>query len=95
MGVLPMSVQTQTLLMGDKRFKIMTTSHVEGAEALPHSLRILRKRAAQCRRCRRAVSAKRIVDAGTQGVQGGEIEYMPARSFAARFHRCQCSLIWL
>ena len=27
----------------------------------------------------RELYAKRIVDAGTQGAQGGEIEYMPAR----------------
>ena len=41
MGVLPMSVQTQTLHVGDNDFEVCDTSHVEGAEALPHSLRIL------------------------------------------------------
>ena len=36
-----MSVQTQTLHVGDNDFEVCDTSHVEGAEALPHSLRIL------------------------------------------------------
>ena len=81
MGVLPMSVQTQTLHVGDNDFEVCDTSHVEGAEALPHSLRILLENVLRNvdDADARELYAKRIVDAGTQGVQGGEIEYMPAR----------------
>ena len=76
-----MSVQTQTLHVGDNDFEVCDTSHVEGAEALPHSLRILLENVLRNvdDSDARELYAKRIVDAGTQGVQGGEIEYMPAR----------------
>lgn len=76
-----MSVQTQTLHVGDNDFEVCDTSHVEGAEALPHSLRILLENVLRNvdDADARELYAKRIVDAGTQGVQGGEIEYMPAR----------------
>ena len=76
-----MSVQTQTLHVGDNDFEVCGTSHVEGAEALPHSLRILLENVLRNvgDADARELYAKRIVDAGTQGVQGGEIEYMPAR----------------
>ena len=71
----------QTLHVGDNDFKVCDTSHVEGAEALPHSLRILLENVLRNvdDADARELYAKRIVDAGTQGVQGGEIEYMPAR----------------
>ena len=76
-----MSVQTQTLHVGNNDFEVCDTSHVEGAEALPHSLRILLENVLRNvdDADARELYAKRIVDAGTQGVQGGEIEYMPAR----------------
>ena len=76
-----MSVQTQTLHVGDNDFEVCDTSHVEGAEALPHSLRILLENVLRNvdDADARELYAKRIVDAGTQGLQGGEIEYMPAR----------------
>ncbi len=76
-----MSVQTQTLHVGDNDFEMCDTSHIEGAEALPHSLRILLENVLRNvdDAGARELYAKRIVDAGAQGVQGGEIEYMPAR----------------
>ena len=67
MGVLPMSVQTQTLHVGDNDFEVCDTSHVEGAEALPHSLRILLENVLRNvdDADARELYAKRIVDAGT------------------------------
>ena len=41
MGVLPMSVQTQTLHVGTTISRYATRRMLKGAEALPHSLRIL------------------------------------------------------
>ena len=66
-----MSVQTQTLHVGDNDFEVCDTSHVEGAEALPHSLRILLENVLRNvdDADARELYAKRIVDAGTQGVK--------------------------
>ena len=85
MGVLPMSVQTQTLHVGDNDFEVCDTSHVEGAEALPHSLRILLENVLRNvdDADARELYAKRIVDAGTQLAFCCKIS--PA---------CRCSLTW-
>ncbi len=76
-----MAMQTQTLDIDGESFEIFATSQVQGAAKLPHSLHILLENVLRNvdDDATRELYAKRIVDAGMQGAQGGEIEYMPAR----------------
>ncbi len=76
-----MAIQTQTLNVGSDSFEVCDTAKVQGAAKLPHSLRILLENVLRNVEddAARELYVQRIVDAGAQGVQGGEIEYMPAR----------------
>ena len=73
--------RTDTLKYAGKTCEIYPVGSVENAERMPYTLRILIENV-----LREAdtsedamLYANRIVEAGLSGVQGGEIEYMPAR----------------
>ena len=73
--------KTKTLEMGSLSRKVFDVSSIPGAQRLPRALVVLLENVV-----RNATSdedaveaARRIVDAGTRGEQGSEIEFMPAR----------------
>ena len=87
----------QTLHVGDNDFKVCDTSHVEGAEALPHSLRILLENVLRNvdDADARELYAKRIVDAGTQAFRAAKLNTCLLVFCCKISPVCQCSLIWL
>ena len=73
--------ETKTLEMGSLSRKVFDVSSIPGAQRLPRALVVLlenvvRNAASDEDACE---AARRIVDAGTRGKQGEEIEFMPAR----------------
>lgn len=73
--------ETKTLEIGSLRRKVFDVSSIPGVQRLPRALVVLLENVV-----RNATSdddaieaARRIVDAGTRGEQGEEIEFMPAR----------------
>ena len=73
--------ETKTLEIGSLRRKVYDVSSIPGAQRLPRALVVLLENVV-----RNAASdeeaveaARRVVDAGTHGEQGAEIEFMPAR----------------
>ena len=73
--------ETKTLVTGSLRRKVFDVSSIPGAQRLPRALVVLLENVV-----RNAASdeeaveaARRVVDAGTRGEQGAEIEFMPAR----------------
>ena len=73
--------ETKTLEVGSLSRKVFDVSSIPGAQRLPRALVVLlenvvRNAASDGEACE---AARRIVDAGTRGEQGAEIEFMPAR----------------
>lgn len=64
-----------------KAYRYFSCDSLPGAEKMPYTLRILIENVLRNASSDEAAQrfAQRIVDAGLAGVQGGEIEYMPAR----------------
>ncbi len=69
------------LTVGEKSYTYYPIASIAGSERLPYSLKILLENVLRnvSSDAQAEVLAKRIVDAGTQGKTGDEVEFMPAR----------------
>lgn len=74
-------IAVDTLHVGDSDYSFIPVSSIPEARKLPYSLTVLLENVLRNveEDQLRDVYAKRIVDAGLQGAQGEEVEYMPAR----------------
>lgn len=76
-----MSQRIDVLEVNGASYQYYPVSSIEGSEKLPYSLQILLENVLRMAPDSEAAEqfAKRVVEAGLAGKQGGEIEYMPSR----------------
>lgn len=69
------------LMVGDKSYTYYPIASIAGSERLPYSLKVLLENVLRniADDEQAELLARRIVDAGTQGKTGDEVEFMPAR----------------
>lgn len=75
------SKRTAVLHVGDRDYAYYPVSDVEGSERLPYSLTVLLENILRCAKSTDSarILANRLIEAGTKGSAGSEIEFSPSR----------------